>query len=147
MINPWDFIKKLNGYGYELLDIRKNYWYKRIPQICPNNGKELLSKLEIYGNQPSAMGRLSIIDALLIKRNNIESSVSRNDLLVVAFILSQYRQYNEALSLIVDEFPNEYIERFYRWMITHQRLVSKLMQENPASVYGFHPYFNWLKHV
>ena len=145
--NPWDFIKKLNGYGYELLDIRKNYWYKRIPHICPSNGKQLLAKLDIYGNQPSAMGRLSIIDALLVNRKNIESSVSGNDLFTVAFILSQYRQYNEALSLIVNDFPTDYIERFYGWMTTHQRLVSRLMQENPASVYGLHAYFNWLKHV
>ena len=71
---------------------------------------------DICGNQPSAMGRLSIIDALLVKRNNIESSLSMNDFLVVAFILSQYRQYNEALSLIVDKFPNEHIQRFYSWM-------------------------------
>ena len=143
-ISSWDLISKIEEMGYELLDIRKNYSYKRIPVISPNSGKDFLKTLRGPNILPTAMGKISIIDGLFVRRDLDLSNVS--SCLTIAYILCQYRQYNEGLWFISQSSDTSTTNLFYKWLTQHHEIISSIMKTNPAAAYGFHPYFNWLKH-
>lgn len=138
-----DFISKLDRLGFRICDLRRSYlnveskFWSKVPKSEPS-----------FSISPVYQGVLCQFDGFFINKKILEDKdLSFDDLLHIFCILSAYRQFPLVARLIeLNSFINTEQRQFMENAIESLiRVLNEVYSNNPYSIIGLHPYFNWLK--
>ena len=136
-----DGLAQYEDQGYRLLDLRKTYFYPKGHVFS----EDTINKDPIFA--PYFQGCLHQADLLLIDTNSLKEpeSLSNNKLLSLVLILMLYRQFHltaRLLEMREEKWAYEVLNEIMPRIINE---FKKISMENTASIWGYHPLFNWLK--
>jgi len=138
-----DFISKLDRLGFRLCDLRRSHltvtseFWTKLPS---NEASTIIS--------PVYQGVLCQFDGFFINQKLLtEQNLSFDALMHIFCILSAYRQFPLIAKLVEhNKLINGEQKRLMEDAIESlTRVLTEVWQNNPYSIAGLHPYFNWLK--
>lgn len=144
MKNCGHVINWMDKNSFRMIDMRKTYMYPRsdIAQVVDED----LQRKQVY--HPSHQGCLHQFDGLFVHKSLIDKPTLSLDKLLKAIItLTCYRQFHLCYYLIENNcnINGEKKISISKAVKRIHELVTLLADSNTSSIFGYHPYFNWLK--